>query len=99
VGWEKGRPRKHSMAGTMHAANDELDHLRDLLAWVGKYIKVRAASMATMTKGCRLCVGTKLRKEMCRHNEVWAVTASVVDADAQGEMAAVERLIGEEAAD
>jgi hypothetical protein len=94
VGWEKGKPRKHP-----HNDESEIAHLRDLLAWVGKYIKVRAASMATMTKGCRLCVGTKLRKEMCRHGEIWQITASVVDADAQGEMAAVERLIGEEAAD
>ena len=71
--WPKGVPRKPQA----HHDRDELEYLRDLVAWMGPWLRVRAASMAMMTKKCRLCLGTKLRSEQCRHGEVWAVAARV----------------------
>jgi len=85
--------------GGSQSVHDELERLRGLLVFVGQHIKQRAANMSWMTKSCRMCTGTKLRRENCRHDEIFAITAAAADAEAQHELAGVERMLGEEAAD
>ena len=82
--------------GSDQSALDEVIYLRNLLVFVGQHIKQRAANMSWMTKSCRMCTGTKLRRENCRHDEIFAITAAAADAET---LAAVERVLGVEAAD
>jgi hypothetical protein len=90
---------KHKHVNSEQEAWNENVRLRELIAFVGQHIRLRAANMSWMTKSCRMCTGTKLRRENCRHDEILQIWQGFRDAEAQQELASVERLIGEEAAD
>ena len=61
--------------------DDEVTHLKDLLAWIGDHIHVRNANGQRTTAKCALCPFTYKKdsrgrsiKEQCRHNEIWQLS-------------------------
>ena len=95
------REAQHQGRGEMFMdatdAYKELQRLRELVAWIGPHIRQRAANMSWMTKACMLCTRTKLRRENCRHDEIWAVADA--NSGPEMEITSMERAVAEEAAD